>query len=85
MKPLSGPLGNPFPNEVSNAKSVQIDDATFALVGGIDKRDPSRYLDSVYLYNAGTDTWTRLPEGLTQPKHSVTAFYVDRAPFPDCF
>ena len=44
----------------------------------------ANYLDTVYKYEAKNESWTLMPERMSQPKHAVAAFLVNPEEFPSC-
>ena len=66
-----------------DAASVQYN-STFLVVGGITALNTGQELDSIYQYEATTESWELLPQTLSSPTYSHTAFMVPASIFPKC-
>ena len=78
--------GNPFPSIIRTAAVAQHDD-TFYLVGGY-KYDydigAPVYFDTIYRYEASSESWRLMPNRMKYGEDGVTAMIVNSSIFPTC-
>ena len=76
---------NPFPLEVSNMAVAQ-DEDSFYIVGGSDTNIGAtlRDMDTIYRYEATTESWQIMPNRMKHGRYSPTAMMVKRSIFPKC-